>query len=163
VTYVEERDALLCEHSAVSRRRFLVAQHKLHDFTETAVLPEHLRPDRIDTLADAAAESHGCYKEYVRVLDELPVLVDVVSEPPRVAIKDFRLGQRPDARKAPRDDAAALRERHAGEAAARYAEYAEQWANLNATERAGPQKTGRKPGHKKKRAKRAGRSARSKS
>jgi hypothetical protein len=140
-----------------------VAQHKLHDFAETAVLPEHLRPDRIDTLAGAAAENHGCYQEYLRVLDELPVLVDVVSEPPRVSIKDFRLGQRPDARKAPRDDAVQLRDQHAGETAARYAEYAELCANLTATERARPQKTGRKPGYKKKRAKRAGRSARSKS
>jgi hypothetical protein len=140
-----------------------VAQHKMHDFAATAVLPEHLRPDRIDTLADAAAENQGSYQEYLRVLDELPVLVDVVSEPPRVAIKDFRLGQRPDARKAARDDAVALRERHAGETAARYAEYVELCAQLAGTERAGPQRAERKPTPKKKRAKRAKRSARSKS
>lgn len=140
-----------------------MAQHKMHDFAETAVLPERLRPDRIDALADAAAEDQGSYQEYVRVLDELPVLVDVVSEPPRVSIKDFRLGQRPDARKAPRDDAAQLREQHAGETAARYAEYVDLCANLAATERAGPQKAGRKRDPKKKRAKREKRSARSKS
>src|SRR5262245_51149004 len=91
-----------------------------HDFAETAVLPEYLRPDRIEALDGAAAEAHGRYQEYVRSLDEVPVLVDIVREPPRAAIRDFRSGQHPDARKAPRDDAASLREQHADDVAARY-------------------------------------------
>jgi hypothetical protein len=140
-----------------------VPQHKMHDFAETAVLPDHLRPDRVDTLADAAAEHQGCYQEYLRVLDEVPVLVDVVREPPRVAVKDFRLGQRPDARRAPRDDAAALREQHAGEVAHHYDEYVTICAGLVSAERAAPKKAARQPAPKKKRAKRAKRSARSKS
>jgi hypothetical protein len=133
-----------------------------NDFAETTVLPEHLRPDRIDALADAATEHQGCYQEYVRVLDEVPVLVDVVREPPRVRVKDFRLGQRPDSRKAPRDDAAALREQHAGEVARHYDEYVALCAGLVGAERAGPRNAARTPGPKKKRAKRAERSARSK-
>src|SRR5262245_46224687 len=96
-----------------------------NEFAETAVLPAHLRPDRIEALDDAAAEAQGRYQEYVRSLDEVPVLDDVVREPPHVAVRDFRLGQRPDARKAPRDDAAALREQHAGDVAVQYAEYVE--------------------------------------
>jgi hypothetical protein len=140
-----------------------VAQHKVPDFAETAVLPEHLRPDRIDALADAAADNQGRYQEYVRSLDELPVLVDVVREPPRVPLKDFRLGQRPDARRAPRDDAAQLREQHAGEIAERYSEYVELCAHFAAAERAEPKKAAPKRAAKKKRAKRVKRSARSKS
>jgi hypothetical protein len=132
-----------------------------NDFAQTAVLPEYLRPDRVDTLADAATEHQGCYQEYVRVLDEVPVLVDVVREPPRVPVRDFRLGQRPDVRKMPRDDAAALREQHAGELGQHYEEYVEICAGLAGAERAGPKKAARKRGPKKKRAKRAKRSARS--
>ncbi len=137
-----------------------------HDYAETAVLPEHLRPDRVEALDDAAAEAHGRYQEYVRSLDEVPVLVDVVQEPPRVVVRDFRLGQRPDVRKAPRADAAVLREQHAAEVARRYAEYAEICAGLDASSRAGPRrapaKSSRKKSAQKKRAKRAKRSARSK-
>jgi len=136
-----------------------------NDFAETAVLPEHLRPDRLEALDDAAAEAQGRYREYVRLLDEVPVLVDVVSEPPRSIVRDFRLGQRPDARKAPRDDAAALREQHAGDVAVQYAEYVELDGSLTKTERAPPRKaaakTRRKAAAQKKRAKRAKRSARS--
>jgi hypothetical protein len=131
------------------------------DFAETAVLPEYLRPDRIDALADASAEEQGRYREYVRMLDEVPVLVDVVREPQRAAIRDFRLGQRPDVRKAPREDAALLREQHAVDVERQYAEYVEISAGLSATEHAA--KTGPKRGGQKKRAKRAKRSARSKS
>jgi hypothetical protein len=133
-----------------------------NDFAETAVLPEYLRPDRVDTLADAATEHQGCYREYLHVLDQVPVLVDVVREPPRVPVKDFRLGQRPDSRRAPRDDAAALREQHAGELARHYDEYVAICAGLLGAGRAGPRKAARTPGPKKKRAKRAKRSARSK-
>ena len=137
-----------------------------NDYAETAVLPEHLRPDRVEVLDDAAAEAHGRYREYVRSLDELPVLVDVVQEPPRAVVRDFRLGQRPNARKAPRSDAAALREEHAGDMARQYAEYAETCAGPGDASRAGPRpapvKNGRKSRAQKKRAKRAKRSARSK-
>ena len=136
-----------------------------NDFAETAVLPAHLRPDRLEALDDAAAEAHGRYQEYVRSLDEVPVLVDVVREPPHVAIRDFRSGQRPDARKEPRGDAAALREQHAGDVAVQYAEYVEVTGVLTTTERAPPRKaaakTTRTSGAQKKRAKRAKRSARS--
>ncbi len=134
-----------------------------NDYAETMVLPEHLRPGRVDVLADAAAESQGRYEEYVRSLDEGPVLVDVGREPPRVVVRDFRLGQRRDARKAPRDDVTHLREQHGGEIEQQYAEYATISAGLVSTSRAGPRKTTRKSGAQKKRAKRAKRSARSKS
>ena len=137
-----------------------------NDFAETAVLPAHLRPDRLEALDDAAAEAQGRYQEYVRSLDEVPVLVDVVREPPRVVVRDFRLGQRPDARKAARDDAAALREQHAGDVAVQYAEYVALDGALTKTERAprkAAAKTRRKTPTQKKRAKRAKRSARSRS
>jgi len=129
------------------------------DYAETAVLPEHLRPDRVATLDDAAAEAQGSYQEYLRSLDDVPVLVDVVREPPRVAVRDFRLGQRADARKAPRDDVAALREQHVLDVERQYSEYLE----VCAEPAPAPRKTARKNGApKKKRAKRAKRSARSK-
>jgi hypothetical protein len=138
-----------------------------NDFAETAVLPAHMRPDRLEVLDDAAAEAQGRYQEYLRSLDEVPVLVDVVREPPRAKIKDFRRGQRADARKAPRDDAAALREQHAGDVAVQYAEYSELTGPLKTAERAPPRRTAakaaRRAGTQKKRAKRAKRSARSKS
>jgi hypothetical protein len=144
-----------------------VAERKIHiDHADTVVLPEHLRPDRVDALAGAAAEAQSRYQEYVRSLDELPVLVDVVREPPRVANKDFRLGQRRDERKAPRQDAAELREQHERDLAQQYVEYAELDAK-GSTQRSGPrqalQNTARKSAAQKKRAKRAKRSARSKS
>lgn len=137
------------------------------DYAETAVLPEHLRPDRVEVLDDAASEAHVRYQEYVRSLDELPVLVDVVQEPPRAVVKDFRLGQRPDVRKARRTDAVSLREQHASDMARQYTEYVEICAGLDDASRAGPRmapgKNGRKTRARKKRAKRAKRSARSKS
>ena len=141
-------------------------EHKVsHDHAETAVLPEHLRPDRVEALDDAAADAHGRYQEYVRSLDEVPVLVDVVQEPPRAVIKDFRLGERPDTRKAPRTDATALREQHACEVERQYAEYVEICAGLDAASRTGPRPapatSGRKTRGRKKRAKRVKRSARS--
>ena len=138
-------------------------QHKAHESAQAAVLIEHPRPECVDTLAEAAAEDHGRYQEYLRLLDDVPVLVDVVREPQRVAIREFRLGQRPDARKAPREDAGRLREQHTSELAERYAEYVESCARLGAAERAPPRKAPRKPAPKKKRAKRFKRSARSKS
>jgi hypothetical protein len=131
------------------------------DFAETAILPAHLRPDRLEALDDAVAESQGRYQEYVRSLDEVPVLVDVVSEPPPVAAKDFRSGQRADARRAPREDAAALREQHAGDVAEYYAEYVELDGALTESKRAPARKAAAAMARKKKRAKRAKRSARS--
>jgi hypothetical protein len=133
------------------------------DHAETVVLPEHLRPDRVDALADAAAEVQGRYQEYVRSLDEVPVLVDVVREPPRAPTKDFRLGQRRDERKAPRGDAAELRDQHGSEIEQQYAEYAVFDAGLAPTKGAEPRRTATNSGAQKKRAKRAKRSARSKS
>jgi hypothetical protein len=134
-----------------------------HDYAETEVLPAHFRPGRIEALDGAAAEAHGSYQEYLRSLDEVPVLVDVVREPPRVVIKDFRLGQRSDARKRARDDAASLREQHVQQLEQHYAEYAEICAGLVTAPRLEPRKAASKTGSKKKRAKRVKRSARSKS
>ena len=134
-----------------------------HDYAETEVLPRHLSPSRLDALDDAAAEAQLRYQEYVRLLDEVPVLVDVVREPPRVPIKDFRLGERPDTRKLPRDDAAALREQHAVDVTWQYAEYAGMCSVLATTMRAPPRNAAPKGRSKKKRAKRSKRSARSKS
>jgi hypothetical protein len=85
-----------------------------NDFAETAVLPTHLRPDRLEALEDAAA----------------------------------------------------LREQHAGDVAVQYAEYAELIGGVTTTEpapeRAASPKIARKRSAQKKRAKRAKRSARSK-
>jgi hypothetical protein len=137
-----------------------------NDLVETAVLPLHLRPD-VEALDDAASDTQRRYEEYLRSLDDIPVLVDVVREAPRTNVRDFRSGQRRDERRAARDDASALRERHACETAVRYAEYVELGAALATTERAPPHKaspkTSRKSGAQKKRAKRAKRPARSKS
>jgi hypothetical protein len=57
-------------------------QHEHDDYAETEVLPSHLSPDRAGALDDAAAEAHGRYDEYVRFLEDVPVLDEVVSEPP---------------------------------------------------------------------------------
>lgn len=77
----------------------------------------------VDPLPGRTAEVHARYDEYLRLLDEVPVLVDVVSEPPRVVIRDFRLGQRPNVRKAAREDAYVVREEHFAERERAYAEY----------------------------------------
>jgi hypothetical protein len=84
-----------------------------------------LPPERSaeDPLPGRTAEVHARYSEYLRLLDDVPVLVDVVSEPPRVVIRDFRLGQRPNVRRAAREDAYAVREQHAAEREHTYAEY----------------------------------------
>jgi hypothetical protein len=95
------------------------------------LLAEDRRPPPADVAdvpeaaaADADAEEHARYEEYVRGLDEVPVLRDVVHEPPRVVVRDFRLGERPDARRQPREDPYTLREQAAREIDGRYAEYA---------------------------------------
>lgn len=71
----------------------------------------------------AEAEANARYAEYLRVLDEIPVLLDVVSEPPRVGVRDFRLGQRPNVRKVAREDAYAVREQQTIDLVCSYAEY----------------------------------------
>jgi hypothetical protein len=80
-----------------------------------------------------------------------------VREPPRVVVKDFRLGQRADSRKAPRDDAAALREQHLVDIERQYAEYAAVCAAAGSP----APKARKRTAPKKKRAKRTKRSARS--
>ena len=137
--------------------------HEHDDHAQTEVLPAHLSPARLDTLADAASDTQRCYQEYVRSLDEVPVLVDVVREPPRRVSNDFRLGKRRDERKSPRGEAEELREQHLHDLEQQYAEYVATSAAVGATKRAGPRKPARKSGTQKKRAKRAERSARSKS
>jgi hypothetical protein len=57
-------------------------QHEHDGYADTEVLPSHLSPERVETLEDAAAEAHGRYDEYVRFLDAVPVLDEVVREPP---------------------------------------------------------------------------------
>ncbi|HEY3519181.1 MAG TPA: hypothetical protein VGL98_19170 [Gammaproteobacteria bacterium] len=124
-----------------------------NDFAETEVLPTHLRPDRLEGLDAAAAEAHGRYEEYVRSLDDVPVLVDIVREPPRVG-------------NASRSDAVVLREQHADNVAAYYAEYVEIGRALTTAERAPPRHVAAhdaNEGAQEKRAKRVKRSARSKS
>lgn len=79
----------------------------------------------------ALPEANARYAEYLRALDEVPVLLDVVSEPPRSQIRDFRLGQRPNVRKAAREDAYLVRRQQAEGLADSYAEYA---AFLSASE-----------------------------
>ena len=129
-----------------------------NDFAATEVLPAHLRPDRTEALDDAAAEAHGRYQEYVRSLDDVPVLVDVAHEPPRA---------RDDARNTQRSDAVMLREQHADNVASHYVEYVEISGALTTTERAPPRRAAAQDegegGAQKKRAKRARRSARSRS
>jgi N-acyl-D-aspartate/D-glutamate deacylase len=71
----------------------------------------------------ALADANARYAEYLRVLDQVPVLLDVVSEPPHVVIRDFRLGQRPNVRKGAREDAYAVREQQANEIEQAYCEY----------------------------------------
>lgn len=73
----------------------------------------------------AMGDANARYAEYLRVLDEVPVLLDVVSERPRVVIRDFRLGQRPNVRKGAREDAYAVREQQALELEYSYCEYVE--------------------------------------
>jgi hypothetical protein len=125
-----------------------------NDFAETEVLPSHLRPDRIEALDDAAAEAHGRYQEYVSSLDEVPVLVDIVQTPQRSGRPDPRVS---------RSDAVMLREQHANDVAAHYAEYIEISGALTTTERAPPRRAAAQDesGAQKKRAKRSRRSARS--
>ena len=98
-----------------------------------------------DTRADAAFERDASYAEYLRDLDDVPVLRDVTHEPPRVPVRDFRLGQRPDVRRRPRDDAYVLREYHAFDLEQRYLEYVEALTKpARAAERGGTRKAARK-------------------
>lgn len=64
------------------------------------------------------------YEEYVTGLDDLPILTDPVAiPPPRLAPPDFRLGERRDARRHPREDGATARESASREQASLYDEY----------------------------------------
>jgi hypothetical protein len=112
-----------------------------------------------DSYASEGAEANTRYEEYVRALDELPVLRDVVREPPRVVTRNFRLGQRPDVRKLPREDAYGLREQYALELEQWYGEYAGSHA---APQRGGKRTSAKKPARRKRSAKPRKRSNRSK-
>jgi hypothetical protein len=63
------------------------------------------------------------YDEYVRALDDVPVLRDAVALPPPPP-PDFRRGERPNLRKEPRGDSAIERGRRAAETEDAYREYA---------------------------------------
>lgn len=114
---------------------------------------EWVEPDDDDL---GAAESFAVYDEYLQMLDQLPVLSDVVREPPKVVIRDFRLGQRPDLRKTPREDPYTLLEQQTADLEERYREYAELCANGSAPKPTATKRTGtsRKPKQKRKGAKR---------
>jgi hypothetical protein len=67
---------------------------------------------------------HAAYDEYVRGFDDVPTLVDVVGSPPRRVFQpDFRRGERPDRRKAPRLDALTEREARSAALEQAYLEY----------------------------------------
>jgi hypothetical protein len=108
-----------------------------------------------DAHAHAASEANASYEEYVRGLDDVPTLRDVVGEPPRIAVRDFRLGERRDARKHARDDAYAFREQQASDLEQRYAEYVDALARQTGTVESGG---ARKPAKKRGRSKRPKRS-----
>jgi hypothetical protein len=110
--------------------------------------------------ASEGTEANTRYEEYVRALDELPVLRDVVREPPRIVTRNFRLGERPDVRRLPREDAYALREQRACEREQWYGEYAQGVAVP--AKAGGKRKSARKPAQKKRSAKPRKRSQRSK-
>lgn len=111
-----------------------------------------------DWPADASAvETYAVYEEYLRMLDDVPVLSDIVDEPPRVRIRDFRRGERPDARKHPREDPYTLRERHLWEIDRQYAEYVE---SLTKPQAEAPPARAKKTPKKKARPKRAKRKKR---
>jgi hypothetical protein len=72
----------------------------------------------------SSLEPYGLYAEYVRGLDDLPVLDDVVHAPPGAPRPpEFRRGESPAVRNPPRPDCAQLREAIGAELAALYAEY----------------------------------------
>ena len=122
-------------------------------------MPTHSALDD-DSRADAASERDASYAEYLRDLDDVPVLRDVTHEPPRIPVRDFRLGQRPDVRRRARDDAYLLREYHAFDLEQRYVEYVEALTKpAPAARRGGTRKAARK---KKGRAKGSGSAKRSK-
>jgi hypothetical protein len=80
-----------------------------------------------------ASEAHASYQEYLRGLDDVPTLRHVIGEPPRVAVRDFRLGERPDVRSRSREDAYAVREQQARDLEQRYGEYVDALANGSGT------------------------------
>jgi hypothetical protein len=97
------------------------------DYAKTAVLPPEAFPVAADESRHAAAEvavAHGNYEEYVRSLDDVPVLRDVILVPVTNGLGDFRTGERPDIRRHARLDSHSLREQHRAELVQHYAEYA---------------------------------------
>ncbi len=74
-------------------------------------------------IAVDGAPERELYDEYVCELDKVPVLTDLVAVTQRILQPDFRDGQRPDVRRAPRPDPLAVREAGAREAAVLYVEY----------------------------------------
>jgi hypothetical protein len=100
-------------------------QREPDDYAKTAVLP----PEAFSVAADegryAAAEVAEArdYEEYVRSLDDVPVLRDVILVPVTNGLRDFRTGERPDIRRRARPDSHSLREQHRAELEQHYAEY----------------------------------------
>jgi hypothetical protein len=85
--------------------------------------PEPTRAPEDETFVQLTALiERDLYQEYLAGLDELPVLRDAVQLPPPPP-PDFRQGERPDLRKARRDDAHAARERRRVECEHAYLEY----------------------------------------
>lgn len=85
--------------------------------------PADYEPDDHGLDHSGADPASARYAEYLLLLDRVPVLRDVVQEPPHVPTRDFRRGERPDVRRQPREDAYVLRERHARDVDEQYAEY----------------------------------------
>jgi hypothetical protein len=136
------------------------------DYAETAVLPRGAMTAAAATddvpggsLADSASEVNASYDEYLSGLEEVPTLRDIVREPPRIAVRDFRLGERPDVRTQSREDAYGLREQYACEVEEQYCEYVGAQVQPQAT---AALRGARKPAKKQGRAKRAKRPKRRK-
>jgi hypothetical protein len=70
-------------------------------------------------------DEHALYSEYVLDLLNIPTLRDEVAAPRPVLLADFRQGQRPNVRKASRDDPFALREERASDLESIYAEFSD--------------------------------------
>jgi hypothetical protein len=122
-----------------------------YDYAETVVMTHDATPSELaDPRARASSEAHANDDEYLRVLADLPVLRDVVREPPPVVVRDFRLGERRDARKHAREDALTLREQHACDLEQQYCEYvAAEVKQAGAAARGGARKSSaKKPGSK---------------
>jgi hypothetical protein len=75
-------------------------------------------------LFEYAEDDCALYDEYLRGFDDVPTLTDPVAvPPPRILPPEFRLGERKDFRKKPREDADTLREVNSREREEMYREY----------------------------------------